>query len=308
MITVEIAKAWLQAGEYVRINDHNIFVMRAGDTSLPTLLLIHGYPTSSLDWQPMWGELCKRYRVITVDLLGFGFSDKPRQHTYSIHEQADIVQAVLQHFNMSSAHLLVHDYGVSIGQELLARLAERSAVEKSAAPRSSAEKTGVKIESCCFLNGGLLPGMHRPRLIQRLLAGPLGFVLVKFLNKRKLKQTFAQIFGPHTQPTDAEIDAYWYCITYNDGHRIAHKLLHYMQDRLTHQARWRQVLTAAPCPLALINGSFDPISGRHLADAVAALNRQITVFHLAEIGHYPQVESPLDVLTNYLAWRSDSPQ
>ena len=60
----------------------------------PVLLLIHGFPTASWDYAPLWESLAARWRVLTLDMLGFGFSAKPRNYPYSICAQADLVEAL----------------------------------------------------------------------------------------------------------------------------------------------------------------------------------------------------------------------
>lgn len=118
------------------------------------LLLIHGFPTASWDWHYLWQPLAQRYRVIACDMLGFGDSAKPVNHAYSLLEQADLQQALLTHLNIEQpVHLLAHDYGDSVAQELLARHHEAR----------------IQIASCVFLNGGLFPEAHRPLLTQKLL-------------------------------------------------------------------------------------------------------------------------------------------
>jgi pimeloyl-ACP methyl ester carboxylesterase len=280
---------WRAAGDVLMHQGRSIFLRRAGPKHAPALLLIHGFPTASIDWLPIWHALAEHYHVLAFDLLGFGFSDKPRNHRYSIHEQADIAQAVVQQEFLRDYHLLVHDYGVSVGQELLARMDDRSK------PRPL---------SCVFLNGGLLPGQHRPRLIQRMLAGPLGRWFVHVLNQDRFEKSFRAVFGPDTAPSRDELDAFWSVIVANDGLGIQHKLMHYLADRRRFAARWREVLRAPPCPVGLINGSLDPVSGAHLANAVAAVNPRLPIWRLARIGHYPQTEAPAAVLAAYEAFHA----
>ena len=118
------------------------------------LLLIHGFPTASWDWHYLWQPLAQRYRVIACDMLGFGDSAKPINHTYSLLEQADLQQALLAHLQVEQpVHVLAHDYGDSVAQELLARHCEDR----------------FEIASCVFLNGGLFPETHHPVLVQKLL-------------------------------------------------------------------------------------------------------------------------------------------
>ena len=89
MITLD---EWQRQGHYVSINGQKIFTRHAGDKSDPALLLIHGYPSASWDWEGMWKTLTEHYYVITLDMLGFGLSDKPKNARYLISEQANIWQ------------------------------------------------------------------------------------------------------------------------------------------------------------------------------------------------------------------------
>ena len=86
-----------------------------------TILFIHGFPSAAWDWHYQWKHLAGQYRLLSLDLLGFGLSDKPNNHQYSLLEQADIVQALLSHQGVKQCHILAHDYGDSVAQELLSR-------------------------------------------------------------------------------------------------------------------------------------------------------------------------------------------
>ncbi|WP_123574563.1 alpha/beta fold hydrolase, partial [Pseudomonas chlororaphis] len=86
------------------------------------LLLIHGFPTAAWDWHYLWQPLAQRYRVIACDMLAVGDSAKPRDHAYSLLEQADLQQALLEHLGVDGpVHLLANDYGDSVAQDMLAR-------------------------------------------------------------------------------------------------------------------------------------------------------------------------------------------
>ena len=54
-----------------------IFHVEMGDPRAPVLLLVHGWPTSSIDWFEVAGQLSGRFRVCAPDFPGYGFSDKP---------------------------------------------------------------------------------------------------------------------------------------------------------------------------------------------------------------------------------------
>ena len=111
---------WRSAGQTFSFNGHGIRYWTAGQGE--PLLLIHGFPTASWDWHYLWAALAERYQVIACDMLGFGDSAKPRGHAYSLLEQADLQQALLAHLGIGQpVHVLAHDYGDSVAQELLAR-------------------------------------------------------------------------------------------------------------------------------------------------------------------------------------------
>ena len=84
---------WRDGGRSLTTPAGNVFVRSApGDG--PTILLLHGYPSSSFDYQQVVPHLAGR-AWLTLDFLGFGLSDKPRPHHYSLLGQADIVQTVI---------------------------------------------------------------------------------------------------------------------------------------------------------------------------------------------------------------------
>ena len=84
---------WRDGGRSLTTPAGSVFVRSApGDG--PTILLLHGYPSSSFDYRQVVPHLAGR-AWLTLDFLGFGLSDKPRPHRYSLLGQADIVQTVV---------------------------------------------------------------------------------------------------------------------------------------------------------------------------------------------------------------------
>jgi len=161
---MQTLEQWQQQGQLFKFNAHDIFYRVSEKENAPTLLLIHGFPTSSWDFSKIWQPLSKHFNLITLDMLGFGFSSKPMPHEYSIFEQADIYEAFLAHLNIHEFHIFAHDYGDTVAQELLAR-----------------HQTTHKLKSCILTNGGLFPETHQPVFIQKLLLSPLGGLVTKFM-------------------------------------------------------------------------------------------------------------------------------
>jgi pimeloyl-ACP methyl ester carboxylesterase len=266
---------WIDAAEYFAFRGHRIAAWESG-SSRP-LLLIHGYPTSSWDWHLVWAELARGHRLVACDMLGFGLSDKPASG-YAIHAQADLQEALLARLDVGEFDVLAHDYGVSVAQELLARHNEGS----------GASGLGRVV----FLNGGLFPEQHRMLPIQRLGISPLGFLVGRFMNRKRFGAAFVEVFGARTKPSEAELDDFWRLITHNDGHRLAHRLLHYIGDRRAYRERWVGALQRARVPLKLIDGGADPVSGQHMYRHFERLVPQAEAVCLPDIGHYPQTEAP----------------
>ena len=100
-----------------------MFLARVG--SGPAMTLLHGFPSSSHDWAKAAPALAARHTCWRPDFLGFGASEKPIDHRYSLHEQADLVEALwAARGRRLRRSLVAHDYGVSVAQELLARAGE----------------------------------------------------------------------------------------------------------------------------------------------------------------------------------------
>lgn len=275
---------WKRKGAPFDHHGHRIFHRVAGNPrNRPALLCIHGFPTASWDWHAIWDELCARFAcVVAADMIGFGFSDKPRSWTYSVMDQADLQESLLRSLGIRRVHVLAHDLGDTVAQELLARADERLA----------RGDTSLVLESVCLLNGGVFPEAHRPTRVQRLLAGPLGPLVSRFVTERSFGRSLSGLFGPDTQPSRALVHDFWCLVSEKGGHRLAPVLLGYIAERLRHRERWVGALTGTRVPLRLVDGSADPVSGAHLAARYRELVPGADVVELPRIGHYPQVEAP----------------
>ncbi len=280
-----LPKKWLAAGQWLQYSGRRIFY-RSGGSATEAILLIHGFPTSSWDWQKLWPKLQTKYRLVAPDLLGYGFSDKPIDHVYSFMEQANIIEAMLRTEGIVDCHILAHDYGDTVAQELIARALEG--------------KLSFGINSVCLLNGGIFPEAHSRRPIQKMLLGPLGFLVSRLSTKSTLRRNFKNIFGPSTPPSEEEIDTFWNLMIHNNGKRVIHLLIQYLHEREHYRERWVDALQRCPAPLRLINGNYDPISGKQMSVRFRELLDGADVIDLPNIGHYPQTEAPEVVLKYFL--------
>ena len=161
---------WKVRGQYFDYVGFDVFYRLEG--SGPRLLLIHGYPFNSWDWAPIWPTLTKRFTVIAPDMLGMGFSDKPVRYEYSVPDHADMHEALLAHLGVENCHIVAHDIGVSVAQEMLTR--------HDGGQQSHGR---FRIDSVTWLNGGLFNEAYAPRLVQTLLSRtPLGELASRWPN------------------------------------------------------------------------------------------------------------------------------
>jgi pimeloyl-ACP methyl ester carboxylesterase len=280
---------WYDKVEYFDWNGNQI-TYRALKSNRPWLLLIHGFPTASFDWWKIWNQLSEQFSLIALDMIGFGYSDKPRNFPYSIQKQADLVQDLLKSKGICECHILAHDYGDTVAQELMARYIDGDCFE---------------IKKVCLLNGGIFPESHHPLLIQKLLMSPIGFILSRMLNERKFANSFGRIFGANTQLTEQELSEYWKLVSHKKGHRIAHLIIRYMRERVVNRERWVWALQNFPNKLGLINGPVDPISGQVMVDRYVEVITTENIWLLDGIGHYPQVEAPERLLECFYEFIED---
>jgi len=269
---MESLDQWHQQGDYFQCGEHRIFFRTDGDETKPVMLLIHGFPTCSWDWAKVWDDLKQHFYLVTLDMLGFGYSDKPQQ-VYSIFQQADIYLALLDKLNISQFHILAHDYGDTVAQELLARLDGFD-----------------RIQSVVFGNGGLFPETHQPVLVQKILLSSIGGLFAKLISFKSFKRNLDHICAKKL--SEEELKNYWSMLEHKNGLAVMHRLVHYMRERRAYRHRWVAIIEKAQTPLHLVDGTLDPISGENMVKRYEELIPNASVVRLQDTGHYPQVESP----------------
>jgi pimeloyl-ACP methyl ester carboxylesterase len=112
---------------YATIDGHRIFYREAGAKEAPTLLLLHGFPTSSHMFRNLIPALADRYHVIAPDLPGFGFSESPdREHfRYTFENLASVIDRFTQTIGLDRYAIYVFDYGAPVGLRLALAHPER---------------------------------------------------------------------------------------------------------------------------------------------------------------------------------------
>jgi pimeloyl-ACP methyl ester carboxylesterase len=108
---------------YATIDGRRIFYREAGPTDKPTLVLLHGFPTSSFMFRTLIPQLAADHHVIAPDHLGFGLSDAPPadEFDYTFDALTDLTAGLLTHLGVQRYAIYVQDYGAPIGWRLALR-------------------------------------------------------------------------------------------------------------------------------------------------------------------------------------------
>lgn len=101
----------------IQVDGLSIFYREAGPTEAPTILLLHGLPTSSRQFEPLFARLADRYHLVAPDYPGFGHSDWPdtKKFAYTFDHIAEVMIHFTEALGLSRYTLYMHDYGGPVG-------------------------------------------------------------------------------------------------------------------------------------------------------------------------------------------------
>ena len=280
------ANDWKSKGEFITLNDRKLFVVDtssffSSDNKIPTetMVVLHGYPTSSYDYYKVLPELSKHYRVIIHDHLGFGFSDKPLDYSYSLLDQADLALQLWQLLGVKKAHLLAHDYGTSVATEIIAR--------------NNNHELTIEIEKLTLCNGSMHIELSQLRTIQKLLKNKwLGKYVAKLTTYAIFSKNLRNVYFDKTKVSNNELKDMWMQLEYNDGRKVIHKLSQYINERYTYWNRWIGALKETNLQTNIVWAKNDPVAVPAIARLIATEISNNKLFWIENTGHFPMLENP----------------
>jgi pimeloyl-ACP methyl ester carboxylesterase len=280
------ANDWKSKGEFITVNDRKLFVIDtssffSSEDKVPTetMVVLHGYPTSSYDYYKVLPELSKHYRVIIHDHLGFGFSDKPLDYSYSLLDQADLALQLWQLLGVKKVHLLAHDYGTSVATEIIAR--------------NNNHELTIEIEKLTLCNGSMHIELSKLRTIQKLLKNKwLGKYVAKLTTYAIFSKNLRNVYFDKTKVSNNELKDMWMQLEYNEGRKVIHKLSQYINERYTYWNRWIGALKETNLQTNIVWAKNDPVAVPAIARLIATEISNNKLFWIENTGHFPMLENP----------------
>jgi len=299
-VTITTSAGWRDIGAVRRLCGHRVFTIDAppiGPEEHEPLLVLHGFPTSSFDYAAVLDPLRAGRRVLLLDDLGFGLSDKPDLH-YSMALQADVAAAFVAALGIGRLAMLTHDMGNTVGGELLARRLDGT--------------WPVQVTRRVLVNGSIYIDQAQLTDGQQLLLSlpdeklSPGIPLDAESLTRSLRATFSTRTplvppGWPDDPLPAAVEQ----ILHDDGQLLLARLIRYINERRRNERRFTGAIESDPSPLHVVWGLDDPVAVPAMVGTLIAARPDATVVRLPGVGHYPMVEAPASFLDAVLPGLQD---
>jgi len=266
----------------VDIDGLKIFYREAGAPSAPTVLMLHGFPSSSRMWEPLLPLLAEKYHLIAADYPGFGNSDapSPSSFTYTFDNLAKVIDQLTVKLGLTSYVLFMQDYGGPIGFRLAVAHPERV--------------RAIMIQNAVSHEQGLSPLWDARR---KYWANPVHELEALKANFTSLEATRQRHIGtsPHPERYDPDTWGDEYAFLSRPGQADIQTTL--FLDYRTNVAcypLWQKWLRETRPPMLVVWGKYDPsfaVAGaKAYADDVPGAE-----VHILEAGHFALDEATDDI-------------
>ena len=253
------------AGSRVYVEDHG-----RGEA----VLLVHGLGASSYAWRTVSAELARDFRVVALDLAGFGLTERPRsKKSYSGSAQGELVLAVMDRLGIARAHLVGHSYGGSVSMALAVRSPER-------------------VRSLTLVNssGPDYPQARRSAAAALLPVTSL-YVRTRSLRRANVEKKLRRSAADDSVVTPALVDEYWRRLKVEGAPRAFWGLTAPLADP---QESFE--LADVATPTVVIWGALDELIRVDRARRAAARMQASRFVVIEGAGHVPMEERPQELV------------
>ena len=276
MALTERVRTWQARGEREQFRGHGIHVFRReGDGPLRPLPA--RLPLELLRLASLFDQLPDP-AILAFDFLGFGLSDKPREHRYSLAVAGRPRDgAGPPPRRRAPVFVVAHDMGTSVTTELMARDLEG--------------RLGWDLAGVLLFNGSIVLDAATLPPSQKLLRSRLGPLASRLSSRRVFGQQFGSVFSAAHPLTAEEAADQWSLVCHNGGRTLGHSLIAYLDERIEYADRWHGAIRDWK-RLQLAWGLLDPVATPAVLAALRELHPGVPVTELPDLGHYPQLEDP----------------
>jgi pimeloyl-ACP methyl ester carboxylesterase len=263
------------------VNGVGIFYREAGPRDAPTILLLHGYPSSSRQWDPLLPLLADRYHLIAPDYPGFGHSDAPPpgQYTYTFDTLASTIAGLISQLGIAQYTLFMQDYGGPVGFRMA--LAHPERVNALIVQNANAYTEGLGAKWRGIAQYWADPAAHPEQV-------------AAFMSFEAAKQRH---LGTSPNPERYNPDTWTdeYAILARPGQReIQAALLYDYRTNVASYPAWQAWMRDHPLPTLVLWGRYDPSFIVPGADAYLR-DMPKAELHILDAGHFALDEATDEV-------------
>ncbi|SAL45021.1 Alpha/beta hydrolase [Caballeronia peredens] len=266
----------------VHVDGLSIFYREAGRPDAPTILLLHGFPSSSRMYEPLLARLADRYHLVAPDYPGFGHSDAPdaKDFAYTFDHLAEVTGRFTEALGLTHYSLYVQDYGGPIGMRLAVQHPERV--------------DALIIQNAVSHEDGLGPLWATRRAFWKDRAANEAALRKNFLSFESTRQRHVGS-NPHPETIDPDLWTDEFAFLSRPGQAdIQTDLFYSYQTNVASYPVWQAWLRQHRPPTLIVWGKYDP---SFQVEEVAAYQRDLpnAEVHILDAGHFALDEKPNEI-------------
>ncbi len=267
----------------VEVNGHSVFYREAGSRQNPTILLLHGYPSSSHTYRELIPLLSSRFHVIAPDNLGSGYSDKPQNMVYTFDLLADITAGFTEALNLKEYTVYMQDFGAPVGYRLMMKQPDR--LKALIVQNANAYIDGLTLPRQAFFKNA-----HEDRSPEKWqqLYGITGQKGVQDKQYLRDVQDRKEIMSPDSWTHDLHF------LGTEPQRVIQVQLFQDYQNNIDAYPVWQKFLRDQQPPTLIVWGKNDPA---FIAAGAQAYLRDVpnAELYLLDAGHFAAEEKPVEI-------------
>lgn len=265
--------------QYATVRGLRMFYREAGAKELPTIVLLHGFPSSSHMFRDLIPQLAAKFHVVAPDYIGFGYSDAPSvsEFEYTFDNMAMYVEDLLfSVLGLKKFSIYVQDYGAPIGYRIAFK--HQDAIEGIIVQNGNAYTEGI---------GGAFDPM-KPFWANRTAQTEAPVRALLTLDTTKFQYTHGVKEVSRISPDAYTFDQHFLDRPGNDAIQL--NLLHNYQANLSHYGEWHTFFRNKQPKTLIIWGKKDPF---FTVEGAQAYLRDIpnAELHLLDTGHFALEDS-----------------